>query len=377
LKRLIGANRTMRAMKKPILLAWVSLGLVSSMLVFAASYTVKAGDTLFSIAKANGVSVEAIQKLNKLSNNELRVGQVLQLPNKTPTKATSKSPAVGRRETFTTKSASSQTISMLVTKSVDGKVSVSHRASCIPGDPVLIRVRGITEKPVVRWGSETLVMTRDDADWVGVGRELLGEKPKVVLLQTLIGDETINSSLKLMPDPQRVQNVFMSQQVLSTLTDENRKRELAILNAAHKKSEDTPRLWTKPFLYPRPPAMSSPFAQARYYKKNDEVNYHYGQDIAGRMGDPIYATNDGVVEVAGLYPIRGGIIGINHGAGVVSLYFHLSKFNAKVGQRVTRGQLIGKVGNTGFSTGPHLHWEMRVRAEATDPRQWANRLFPL
>jgi murein DD-endopeptidase MepM/ murein hydrolase activator NlpD len=44
---------------------------------------------------------------------------------------------------------------------------------------------------------------------------------------------------------------------------------------------------------------------------------------------------------------------------------------------VARGALIGKVGNTGFSTGPHLHWEMRVRAEATDPKQWANRLFPL
>jgi murein DD-endopeptidase MepM/ murein hydrolase activator NlpD len=359
-------------MNKPILMTWALSLLASSALVFAAAYTVKAGDTLFSIAKANGVSVEAIKKLNKLSNTELRVGQVLQLPN--PVRVGSPS---GRSATFTTRGASNKTVQMLTVKSVDGRVTISHRATCIPGDPVLIRVRGAADMPVVRWGAEKLVMTRDDRDWVGVGRELLGEKPKIVSIRTVVGDETISSSVKLLPDPQRVQNVFMSQEVLSTLTDENRKRELSVLNAAHKKSEITPRQWSKPFLYPRAPTFVSPFAQARYYKKNDQVNYHYGQDMAGRMGDPVYATNDGIVEIVGLYPIRGGLIGINHGAGVVSLYFHLSKFNVKTGQRVARGALIGKVGNTGFSTGPHLHWEMRVRAEATDPKQWANRLFPL
>ncbi len=361
-------------MNKPIILAWVLPLLALSALVFAAAYTVKAGDTLFSVAKAHGVSVEAIKKLNKISSDQLRVGQVLQLPNQTQSGRQTQS---NRSASFTTRGVSSQSVQMLTVKSLDGRITISHRASCIPGDPVLIRVRGAADIPVVRWGSETLVMTRDDSDWSGVGRELLGEKPKIVPIRIIIGDETISSSIKLMPDPQRVQNVFMSQQVLSTLTDENRKRELSVLNAAHKKSETTVRQWNKPFLYPRSPKFVSPFAQARYYKKNDQINYHYGQDMAGKMGDPVYATNDGIVEIVGLYPIRGGLIGINHGAGVVSLYFHLSKFNVKIGQRVTRGALIGKVGNTGFSTGPHLHWEMRVRAEATDPRQWANRLFPL
>ncbi|MFN3266423.1 MAG: M23 family metallopeptidase, partial [Deinococcales bacterium] len=149
-----------------------------------------------------------------------------------------------------------------------------------------------------------------------------------------------------------------------------------LLNAAHTKALSTVRLWTKPFIFPRPPVFTSPFAQARFYKKNDVLNYHYGQDIAGKIGDPIYATNDGIVEVAGVYPIRGGLTGINHGAGLVSLYFHQSQILVKIGQRVKRGQLIGKVGNTGFSTAPHLHWEMRIRAEATDPKQWVDRLFP-
>ncbi len=328
----------------------------------ASSYTVQTGDTLFSIAKQFGVSIEELKRLNNLVDNNIRLGQVLNVPDRTGSSDTKPS----------------QTNKLLTIKGIAEGSSLTHRETCIPGDPVLIRLKGvIAGTPIVFWDKEELVMTQDGADWVGVGRELLGTKPKVIKIQANLGGEVINSSIKLFPDPQAVQNVFMSQTVLSTLTDQNRTRERNILNAAHQKSESTARLWKTPFLYPRPMVFTSPFAQARYYQKNDVLNYHYGQDIAGKMGDPIYASNDGIVEVAGLYPIRGGLTGINHGAGVVSLYFHQSQILVKIGQKVKKGQLIGKVGTTGFSTGPHLHWEMRVRAEATDPRQWANRIFPL
>ncbi len=341
-------------MKKPWLIVFL---LVSSLLALAGSYTVQSGDTLFSIAKQYGISADELKRLNNLTTNEIRVGQVLDVPENPP---------------------SSSRFTLTTVKGIGAGSSLTHRESAIPGDPVLIRLRGVVAgRPVVFWGKEELVMTQDSNDWVGIGRELLGTKPKIVAIQANLGGEVINSSLKLLPDPQAVQNVFMSQAVLSTLTDANRTRERTILDAAHRKSISTPRLWNKTFAYPRPMVFTSPFAQARLYKKDDVVNYHYGLDLAGKMGDPIYATNDGVVEVAGFYPIRGGLSGINHGAGVVSLYFHQSQILVKVGQVVKKGQLIGKVGNTGFSTAPHLHWEMRVRAEATDPKQWANRIFPL
>jgi murein DD-endopeptidase MepM/ murein hydrolase activator NlpD len=342
----------------------IALILGSSLVAFAGSYTVQTGDTLFRIAKQFGISVDELKRLNNLSSNDIRLGQVLNVPARTGLSTTIPSQV--------------NNLKLLTIKGIGEGSSLTHRESCIPGDPVLIRLKGvIAGTPIVFWDKEELVMTQDGADWVGIGRELLGTKPKVVKIQANLGGEVINSSIKLLPDPQPVQNVFMSQAVLSTLTEENRTRERNILNAAHAKSEVTPRLWNTAFVYPRPMVFTSAFAQARYYQKDDVVNYHYGQDIAGKLGDPIYAVNDGIVEVAGTYPIRGGLTGVNHGAGVVSLYFHQSQILVKIGQRIKKGQLIGKVGNTGFSTGPHLHWEMRVRAEATDPRQWANRIFPL
>jgi murein DD-endopeptidase MepM/ murein hydrolase activator NlpD len=121
---------------------------------------------------------------------------------------------------------------------------------------------------------------------------------------------------------------------------------------------------------------TSLFGAARRYTPKDPPVYHYGQDFGVPAGTPVRATNDGVVTISGDYAIRGGLVGIDHGAAVTSLYFHMSKRLVKVGQRVHRGDVIGLVGTTGFSTGPHLHWEMRVRGEATAPLEWVGKLWP-
>jgi murein DD-endopeptidase MepM/ murein hydrolase activator NlpD len=354
---------------KPFLLM-IGAMLLALSVALATTYVVKQGDTLSSIARQFNISVSDLRRANNLSSDALRAGQTLQIP--TPSAATPPSAPPPKNE------GSRGTQGFVTVKGETPGVSVTHRADCIPGDPVLVRVSGVLAgAPIVTWDTETLVMTQDGDDWAGVGRELLGTKPKIIALKVNLGAEVVTSSIKLLPDPKPVQNVFMSQSVLSTLTDANRKREYAVLNAAYAKSLTTPRAWTKAFLYPAPPRSISPFGQARRYQKGGDLNFHYGEDMAGTVGDPVKATNDGTVEIASQYAIRGGLIGINHGAGVVSLYFHQSAILVKVGQKVTRGQIIGRIGATGFVTGPHLHWEMRVRGEATDPKQWANRIFPL
>ena len=340
----------------------------------AAPYVVQPGDTLFKIATRFGVSTEELRRANSLESDNLRVGQVLEVP----------SPKANAP------------LALKTTASADGGLKVTHRARFTPGDPVLVRVSGATEAPTVTWGvgrasvdnpgqgttgtlqegEMTLVMAKDGNDWVGVGRDILGTPAETVRLEVRAGTQTVASSLTLVPDPKVPRDVFMSQAVMSTLTDENRAKERAVLQAAHRQAALTPKAWTKPWAWPVPDRQISPFAQARFYEKGGEVNYHYGEDLFGRVGDPIRAVNDGTVVIAGFYKIRGGMVGIDHGAGVVSLYFHQSKIIAKVGQKVARGAVIGLVGNTGFSTGAHLHLEMRVRGEATDPRQWINRVWP-
>jgi peptidase, family M23 len=105
---------------------------------------------------------------------------------------------------------------------------------------------------------------------------------------------------------------------------------------------------------------TDPFTKAR--------KFHYGMDFSSPQGTPVYATGDGVViradDASSGY---GNHIRIDHGYGYVTLYGHLSAYNVRAGQRVKRGDLIGKVGSTGRSEAPHLHYEVMKNGEHINP----------
>jgi murein DD-endopeptidase MepM/ murein hydrolase activator NlpD len=105
--------------------------------------------------------------------------------------------------------------------------------------------------------------------------------------------------------------------------------------------------------------------------RNDPLNrrtgMHEGIDLGAPHGTPVYATGDGVVEFAGPWDRYGLTVEINHGNGVSTRYAHMSRIKVKEGQKVTRTTVIGLLGNTGRSTGPHLHYEVRVSDVAKDP----------
>jgi len=94
---------------------------------------------------------------------------------------------------------------------------------------------------------------------------------------------------------------------------------------------------------------------------------HAGTDFAAHTGTPIYATGDGKVKLAGRSGGYGNVVIINHGYGYETLYGHMSKTKAKTGQNVKRGDIIGYVGSTGLSTGPHLHYEIHKDGKPIDP----------
>ena len=94
---------------------------------------------------------------------------------------------------------------------------------------------------------------------------------------------------------------------------------------------------------------------------------HAGTDFAGPIGTPIYSTADGVVTKAGWSSGYGRLIKIQHEFGIETRYAHLNSMRVKVGQRVSRGQRIGDMGNSGRSTGPHLHYEVRVGGKPVNP----------
>jgi murein DD-endopeptidase MepM/ murein hydrolase activator NlpD len=90
----------------------------------------------------------------------------------------------------------------------------------------------------------------------------------------------------------------------------------------------------------------------------------------------IYASAPGTVIFAGPLEIKGGFTVIDHGWGIYSGYAHQSEFFVKPGDWVEAGQLIGIIGNTGRSIGPHLHWEIWVNGVPVDPLDWVDRVFP-
>ncbi|MEO5911700.1 MAG: M23 family metallopeptidase [Pelobium sp.] len=94
---------------------------------------------------------------------------------------------------------------------------------------------------------------------------------------------------------------------------------------------------------------------------------HEGLDFAAPIGTPIYATGDGVVVAAGVERGYGNRIMINHGYGYVTKYAHMSKFKTRKGQQIKRGDIIGYVGNTGASTGPHCHYEVYKNGKTINP----------
>jgi murein DD-endopeptidase MepM/ murein hydrolase activator NlpD len=97
---------------------------------------------------------------------------------------------------------------------------------------------------------------------------------------------------------------------------------------------------------------------------------HTGVDIGASQGTPIKAAGDGVVKMAGWNGGYGNWTLIDHGGGLATGYAHQSSIGVRVGQHVSTGEVIGKVGSTGASTGPHLHWEVRVNGNPVDPMGW-------
>ena len=119
---------------------------------------------------------------------------------------------------------------------------------------------------------------------------------------------------------------------------------------------------TMPSIWPAAGYVSSP-----YGLRFGGTEFHQGIDIAADMGTPIVATADGVVTAAGWNGGYGNMVDVDHGGGIVTRYGHASALAVTVGQKVRRGEVIAYVGSTGRSTGPHVHYEVRVDGQPVNP----------
>jgi murein DD-endopeptidase MepM/ murein hydrolase activator NlpD len=145
---------------------------------------------------------------------------------------------------------------------------------------------------------------------------------------------------------------------------EERRRVAAALRVLEAR-----QLWRGHLALPVDARVSSPYGVLSIYQ-GALRGFHGGVDFAAEEGTAVRSAADGIVRLADPLPLSGNAVLVDHGVGVVSTYLHLSEVTVRAGQRVARGDVVGRVGSTGLATGPHLHWGLRVNGVRVDPLRW-------
>ena len=193
--------------------------------------------------------------------------------------------------------------------------------------------------------------------------------------------EKLNRKIRIDKKWRPVQYLSMSRSNAAKYEDPQADREEVLVFDALEDLQAGTR-WKGNFRDPSPAPRSSPFG-VRRIRNGKTAGFHRGLDYAGAWGSPIYAGADGKVTLVGPnFKLLGNCVIINHGEGLTGLYLHMSSIGVKEGQMVKKGQVIGKIGNTGASTGPHLHYATYFHGVPVDPdllrkfpKQWAPELW--
>ena len=151
----------------------------------------------------------------------------------------------------------------------------------------------------------------------------------------------------------------------------NSPEEVELLKGFRQNITDI-RYWQDRFIEPVDGCTVSPYGVRRFRNHKPTGDYHGGVDLRSPAGTPVRAAADGTVKLAQLITVLGNTVALDHGQGVESIYMHMSKLAVEPGAAVKQGDVVGYVGTTGPSSGPHLHWTVYVNSVQVNPGQWVN-----
>ena len=237
-----------------------------------------------------------------------------------------------------------------------------------PGGVARIALGTSADAPHVSVNGVPVLVTRDGAQWVAVLGIALGASPGEASV-TVQREDGALSTLPYVVKPYhyREQRLSVAPGQVDLSKDdlaryERERTHLAEVVATF--SEPLPA--TLLLRQPTPGPRSSSFGLRRVFNGQSR-NPHSGMDIAAAQGTPVAAPAAGRVIDTGNYFFNGNTIWLDHGAGLLTMYCHLSAINVKIGDEVTGGTVIGAVGATGRATGPHLHWAVSLNRAMVDP----------
>ncbi len=195
-----------------------------------------------------------------------------------------------------------------------------------------------------------------------------GKFPVQARVQTNKGEQIVSATVNARTRYYPTQRITMRNSATAAKMDDKTalRAEKALVQSKMKDSYGAP-LWNGNWIVPTRGAATSAYGRRRYVN-GKWWGQHNGADVKAPSGAPILASNSGRVVLSQYLPaLRGNCVVLDHGCNVFSIYMHMSRRDVSEGQSVGKGQQIGKVGATGFVTGAHLHWEVRVGQEPVDP----------
>ncbi len=320
----------------------------------ATTYTVQPGDTLFGLATRFGTTVDALAAANGIADpSSIQAGQALAIPGGNP--ATVSAGPIRELHIWPSPVLQGQVLVITVRSgegvALDGWLDGERLAFSRDGDMAFALVPIGFTAPT---GARQLVL------WARTSPE----DAVRLSLAAQVREGTFESSLVTIP-PDRVY-------LLDPALIEQDRLQLARAFG----TRTVRKLWAGEFLQPIQGTLTTSFGAFRVYNDGRRESRHGGIDLAAPTGTPVLAANAGRVVFAGPLQVYGNGIVLDHGLGLASAYFHLHSIGVQVGQMVQKGEVIGAVGNTGLSTGAHLHWEMRLGNVPVDPAQWMSHAIP-
>lgn len=249
----------------------------------------------------------------------------------------------------------------------------------VPGGVAVITLGKSQSPPQVTFLGKPVMVVQEPhhKQWVAVvGIPLSNTEPsQAIQVQTTSDKHAIDFAVR--PKQYREQRITLKNtRQVNPLPDdlERIKRELEVQNRAYRSFRpETP----SNLMLDRPVQgkLSSPFGLKRYFN-GEARNPHSGLDFAAPTGMPVHAPAAGTITLVGDYFFNGKTVFIDHGQGLISMLCHLSAIDVKPGDRVARGQLVGKVGATGRATGAHLHWNVSLNDVRVDPAIFIGAFVP-
>jgi murein DD-endopeptidase MepM/ murein hydrolase activator NlpD len=254
-------------------------------------------------------------------------------------------------------------------------------STIIPGSTISVYVENLLDgRPNGQFAGQSLQFTPFADGFVAlVGLDAFAESGPYTLELGGSGSQPwqpMNQIVPVQPGNYGTQFVTVGEELNDLLDPQVREREDAFLAPIFGRFTETQQ-WQGIFQAPiTTTIVSAGYGDSRSYNDGPVEIYHTGVDYAAAAGTSILAPANGTVIFSDMLELRGLVTIIDHGLGVMTAYFHQTESLVQAGDMVTTGQVIGTVGSTGLSSGPHLHWDVRIMNVPVDGLQWLNEQFP-